>query len=240
MRGLNLKPSRVFQTASLLLESQSISQAPPWFKTIGSIPPGEIMTRTQPVQHRDSNRKSRTRKPSKMFKPQLIEYEEDRLRREFYRDHPWELARPRIVLENDGKDAQRCDWSRIQQPGRPLTGESVIQRQLWLLNNVPGMSNAQAYDVARREFYALRHEEEVERRIAREEASWTGAYFGKSAIDVGMELEDKTYESWKAWATREAEAIDLQRNAAYTGLGTGSEEEEVETEVDAAEEPALP
>jgi small subunit ribosomal protein S23 len=102
------------------------------------------------------------------------------------------------------------------------------------------MGNAQAYDVARREFYALRHEEEVERRIAREEASWTGAYFGKSAIDVGMELEDKTYESWKAWATREAEAIDLQRNAAYTGLGTGSEEEEVETEVDAAEEPALP
>jgi small subunit ribosomal protein S23 len=102
------------------------------------------------------------------------------------------------------------------------------------------MGNAQAYDVARREFYALRHEEEVERRIAREEASWTGAYFGKSVIDVGMELEDKTYESWKAWATREAEAIDLQRNAAYTGLGTGSEEEEVETEVDAAEEPALP
>jgi small subunit ribosomal protein S23 len=102
------------------------------------------------------------------------------------------------------------------------------------------MGNAQAYDVARREFYALRHEEEVERRIAREEASWTGAYFGKSAIDVGMELEDKTYESWKAWATREAEAIDLQRNAAYTGLGAGSEEEEVETEVDAAEEPALP
>jgi small subunit ribosomal protein S23 len=97
------------------------------------------------------------------------------------------------------------------------------------------MSNAQAYDVARREFYALRHEEEVERRIAREEASWTGAYFGKSAIDVGMELEDKTYESWKAWATREAEAIDLQRNAAYTGLGTGSEEKELETEVDAAE-----
>ena len=105
---------------------------------------------------------------------------------------------------------------------------------------MPGISNAQAYDVARREFYALRHEEEVERRIAREEASWTGAYFGKSAIEVGMELEDKTYESWKAWATREAEAIDLQRNAAYTGLGTGSEEKELETEVDAAEEPALP
>lgn len=58
-----------------------------------------------------------------MFKPQTIEYEEDQLRREFYSDHPWELARPRIVLENDGRDSQRCDWSRIQQLGRPLNGE---------------------------------------------------------------------------------------------------------------------
>jgi hypothetical protein len=123
MRGLNLKPSRVYQTASLLLETQSISQPPPWFNTIRAVPPGEIMTRTQPVQHRAVNPKMRIRKPSKMFKPQLIEYDEDRLRRTFYSDHPWELARPRIVLENDGKDGQRCDWSHIQQPGRPLNGE---------------------------------------------------------------------------------------------------------------------
>ena len=103
---------------------------------------------------------------------------------------------------------------------------------------MPDISNAQAYDVARKEFYALRHEEEVERRVAREEASWTGAYFGKSALEVGMELEDKTYEAWKAWATREAEAIDLQRNAAYTGLGTANEAEDLEVEVDASQEPA--
>jgi small subunit ribosomal protein S23 len=58
-----------------------------------------------------------------MFKPQPIEYEEDVLRKEFYNDHPWELARPRIVLEDDGKDGQRVDWSRLQQRGRPLNGE---------------------------------------------------------------------------------------------------------------------
>jgi small subunit ribosomal protein S23 len=75
------------------------------------------------VQHQDSIRKSRTRKPSKMFRPQPIEYEEDRLRKEFYSDHPWELARPRVVLENDGKDGQRYDWSSIQQRGKPLDGE---------------------------------------------------------------------------------------------------------------------
>jgi small subunit ribosomal protein S23 len=81
----------------------------------------------------------------------------------------------------------------------------VVQRQLWLINNV-GMDSNVAYDKARKEFYALRHEEEVERRVAREEASYVGAYFGKSVLDVSMELEDKTYERWKEWATLEVAA----------------------------------
>lgn len=101
---------------------------------------------------------------------------------------------------------------------------SVVQRQLWLLNNVPDMGINQAYDIARKEFYALRHEEEVERRVQKEEALWNGAYFGKGVLEIGMELEDKTYESWKDWATKEVEAIGRQRDAAYTGIGTGEDE----------------
>ncbi|CAL3967507.1 hypothetical protein PZA11_003790 [Diplocarpon coronariae] len=226
MRGLNLKPSRVYQTASQLLETESIIQPPPWFKSIGSIPPTEILTRTQPAQHREVNRRSKIRKPSKMFMPQPIVYEEDKLRLEFFGDHPWELARPRVVLENDGKDSQRYDWSRIQQPGKQLNGESVVQRQLWLVKN-EGKTSAQAYDIARKEFYALRHEEEVERRVQREEALWTGAYFGKGALEVGAELEDKSYESWKAWASKEVEAMNTQRDAAYTGVDKDAEGSEV-------------
>ncbi|KAM0155911.1 hypothetical protein ACHAPG_005598 [Botrytis cinerea] len=220
MRGLNLKPSRVYQTASALLASESISQAPPWYKTIGSVPPSEILTRTQPVQHRGSNGRPRTKKASKLFKPQTIVYEEDRIRQEFFRDHPWELARPRVVLEDDGRDGQRCDWSRISQPGRPLTGES------------------EAYDIARKEFYALRQEEEIERRIAREEAEYVGAYFHKGALEVGMELEDKSYEDWKAWATKEVEAANLQQQGAYTGVGTESEDAALLDDAEAVEEPA--
>ena len=58
-----------------------------------------------------------------MFQPMKIEYPEDKLREEFFGDHPWELARPRIVLEDDGKDYQNQDWSRIEQPGKQLDGE---------------------------------------------------------------------------------------------------------------------
>jgi small subunit ribosomal protein S23 len=124
MGRFNLKPSRVYQTATQVLESkQTILKTPPWYTTIGSFPPGEILTRPQSVQHRDVKQKIRAKKPSKMFKPQPITYEEDQLRKDFYGDHPWELARPRIILEQDGKDGQRCDWSKMQQRGRPLNAE---------------------------------------------------------------------------------------------------------------------
>lgn len=80
---------------------------------------------------------------------------------------------------------------------------SVVQRQLWLMDN--GMPKAEAYDMARREFYALRQQEEVERRIAKEEAQFVGAYFGKTRLEIGHELEAKQFEDWKSWALTEIE-----------------------------------
>lgn len=95
---------------------------------------------------------------------------------------------------------------------------SVVQRQLWLLHDDPEMTRAEAYDHARKEFYDLRLQEDIERRIAKEEAISTGAYFGPSMLDIGMQLEDKEYEKWKVWAEREVE-LQEQRNAAmYTGV----------------------
>jgi small subunit ribosomal protein S23 len=127
MGRYNFRPSRVYQTATLAIESQSSSikaYPPPWYKTIGSIPPGEILTRVPPVG--DETQNCRIRKPSKMFMPQQLTYEEDKLRQTFYGDHPWELARPRIIVEQDGKDGQKCDWSRLSQPGRQLNAERYL------------------------------------------------------------------------------------------------------------------
>ena len=82
-----------------------------------------------------------------------LNYEEDRLRWEYFNDHPWELARPRVVLEDDGRDGEKWDWGveldvglhrprggqgpdeygrtdrvweevRTSQAGRPLNGEA--------------------------------------------------------------------------------------------------------------------
>jgi small subunit ribosomal protein S23 len=102
---------------------------------------------------------------------------------------------------------------------------SVVQRQLWLMHNVTGMTREEAYNIARQEFYAARHEEDVERMVAKEEALSTGAYFGKTRLEVGMELEDKAYESWKKWATKEIEVIEQQKQAGFTGTVTKADDE---------------
>ena len=87
----------------------------------GSLPLPE--TREEVKTHR--TRGSRTKR-SKLFQPMEMRYEEDELRQRFYKDHPWELARPRIVLENDGRDAERLDWGtgiQQHQRGKKLDGE---------------------------------------------------------------------------------------------------------------------
>lgn len=154
--------------------------------------------------------------------PQEIVYPEDRLRARFFKDHPWELARPRVLVEDSGEDAKYYNWATgLRQPGKPVDGErlvyvipgcgrdtwadvkdSVVQRQMWLMENGQ-MSETDAYDKARREFYAIRMEEDIERRIAKEEALHVGAYFGKGALEVSFELEQKQMDKWKEDAAAE-------------------------------------
>lgn len=80
------------------------------------------------------------------------------------------------------------------------------------------MTRLQAYDQARKEFYDLRLQQDVQRRVAKEEALATGAYFGKSVNEIGMDLEDAEYEKWKVWAVKEAAAINQKKAAMYTGF----------------------
>lgn len=111
----------------------------------------------------------------------------------------------------------------------------MVQRQLWLLNNVPDMTKSAAYDIARREFYKIRLQEDIERRVAAEEAEATGANFGLSYLDIGMELENQQYEKWKAWAKTEALVFD-QRSVSLSGAPEIASETEPEADPFAAEE----
>ena len=87
---------------------------------------------------------------------------------------------------------------------------------MWLIKHQK-LSKASAYDQARREFYHHRHLAEIRTRIAKEEAMHVGAYFGKGPIEVGMELEDKAWENWKAWANQQIEEEQSMRAQMFSG-----------------------
>lgn len=123
MGRYDFRPLRVHQTATQLLQANRGSSPPPWYNVVSNVPPAEALVRTQPLPHAQRSRRNQIKKASKLFQPQQITYDEDRLRKDFFGDHPWELARPRMVIEDDGRDSYKTDWSLIQQPEKGLSGE---------------------------------------------------------------------------------------------------------------------
>lgn len=101
---------------------------------------------------------------------------------------------------------------------------------------VKELERAEAYDTVRHEFYRLRQEEEIEKRVAQEEAKHVGAYFGQTRIDVAHTLEDREFENWKIWAGKETERQEQSRNSEIEDFGLGEEAEEVVQDEDAEPE----
>lgn len=119
MGRYHLAPLRVRSTAKALFDAKRTTELPQWYDVVGNIPTSETLAR--PVLR--APRVKGAKKASKLFKPLPIVYPEDQLRSDFFGDHPWELARPRLVIEDSGNDAKGYDWSKIQQKGKQLDGE---------------------------------------------------------------------------------------------------------------------
>jgi Mitochondrial ribosomal protein S25 len=80
------------------------------------------------------------------------------------------------------------------------------------------------YDQARKEFYQLRLEQDVERQVEKEEALHYGAYFDGSEIERSLEKEDEAWEDWKTWAYGEIEN-DRHKAAGANAVGVPSLED---------------
>ncbi|KAF2672627.1 hypothetical protein BT63DRAFT_382517 [Microthyrium microscopicum] len=232
----DFRPVQVLRAANQLLETKAMRIPPPWHKIMHDVPPSESVVR--PVKRFANLNSKRSRKSRRMFQPLEITYPEDKLRTTFFNDHPWELARPKVVLEDDGNDSKNWDWSRIEQPGKTLDGESVVRRQMWLIEHfVPGPGDEhldsetisqRAYDQARKEFYQLRLREDVEREVAKEETVHLGTredklfawnHIGESLNDRSLKAEDDAFEEWREWATTDMEEEAANRSSLYSGAG---------------------
>ncbi|KAI8064242.1 mitochondrial ribosomal protein S25 [Gongronella butleri] len=187
-------PSGLARHVSNLMKGNLVKEAPVWLPVLQQVPPGPSIIRTRPASDnnitaqtaaeqaytsqqlqqqqqqvaRSSIRHKQKNLRTKPPRPRAIVYPEDRLRRQFYKDHPFELSRPKVLVESDsGKN--RTDFSQLILPGMRLyeiDGEAVIKYQLHLMTN-ENMTERQAYAKATSEFYELRAQQEQEEREAR-------------------------------------------------------------------------
>lgn len=142
----------------------------------------------------------RAQKNNAAFKIPKLEFLEDELRNVFYHQHPWELSRPKTLVENSGDDNRDCDWSRMLQLSKPLDGELVVQRTLWhltssALTSAP-LELSEAYDKARFEFYQLRMRDEMNSAVLREESAMYGAVQPATHAERGIAVEQKFIDEW--------------------------------------------
>jgi small subunit ribosomal protein S23 len=106
-------PKQLHNHVSQLLTGGIIKTLPAWYSAMKNFPPGQSLLRS-PLQFREKDlsdhnlrlrriKKSHSQKhmKTKNPRPQKICYMLDSLRRDFYRDHPYELLRPQILIEQD-------------------------------------------------------------------------------------------------------------------------------------------
>ncbi|SCW01951.1 LAFE_0E10858g1_1 [Lachancea fermentati] len=251
----------VFERTSSYLKAGLLTKTPAWYDVVASVPPSKSFVREPrlinpstkrntsflPEFNQELNKRNETFKTrantldkkvatNSIYSAPKLTYAEDKLRELFYKQHPWELSRPKVLVENTGNESY--DWSTIQQLGKPLDGESVVQRTLYLMKAKKHESLLAAYDQARFEFYRLRIQQEIEDQVAQEEAEMFGSVFGPSAIEYGLEKEQKVIEVWKRKAIEQSELISA-RNSNPSESWSSSQSKTTEGPADSVDDEVL-
>jgi small subunit ribosomal protein S23 len=213
----------VLERTSHYLKVGVLRQKPAWFDIVGAHPPHVDLTKkakvietqaqkqdpSQSLFHRDdisgihktrSSAQDRSQKNNSISRIPKLEFLEDQLRDVFYHQHPWEFSRPKTLIESSGEDNKKCNWSTMLQFNKPLDGESVVQRTIWLLEESKTKGEEltlfEAYDMSRFEFYRLRMQEEMNSTVSKEESSMYGAVYPSTHMEWGLKQEQTHIDSW--------------------------------------------
>lgn len=115
------------------MRADFIKQEPVWYKAVLSYPPLPLPPKAPPSRtdydrlppKRDSATTSKANAHSP--RPLPVYYLEDDIRRQFFRDHPFEAFRPTTLVEGAGiadpHPIQGEAWTRLRQRGRNPTPE---------------------------------------------------------------------------------------------------------------------
>lgn len=230
---IQTRATNVLERTSHYLKVGVLQNKPAWFDVVGAHPPAIDLTKRarstnlhdpQIEQGSVKTRLSsfdRQNKHHDVHKIPKLQYLEDELRDVFYHQHPWEFSRPKTLVETSG-DNTKGDWLRMVQLTKPLDGELVVQRTIWLAKNTE-LSLTEAYDKARFEFYQLRMQEEMKLTVAREELTMFGAVYPITNTQWGLEQEQEYIDAWTEVASNKTKVL----------LANKSQAQEVTQEVEA-------
>jgi len=139
--------SQVHKQVSRLTRAGFIKTPPLWYEAVLEhpplpLPPRELPSRTSydssssPLsKNQDSastaTATATTTKKTQGFRPLPITYVEDDIRRQFFRDHPFEAFRPRTLTEAGAIENEHpisgLIWTRLNQRGRNPSPEEYVQ-----------------------------------------------------------------------------------------------------------------
>ncbi|KAH3665979.1 hypothetical protein OGAPHI_004168 [Ogataea philodendri] len=224
----------VLKRTSDFLQSGLVSEQPAWYKPVAYHPPQRMENKVVRPEKFDGLRKLRvptrngdlykTRlRPAdfkySLIKPQQLKFFEDKIRNVFYKQHPWELADPKSLIENEHTiDNKNQDWSRMKQLTKKLDGESVVQRTMYIIKN-ENLTLTEAYEKAKFEYYRLKIENETEMNVVREEHEMYGAVYQKSLLEQGFDKETEFIQKWKVRALDETKIVEAKSSNQISELG---------------------
>lgn len=125
--------SQVHRQAARLLRSKYLKEEPAWYQAVLAYPPIPLPSRAPPSRsafdlppqrvHERASKNKRYGTPQ----PLPVHYLEDDVRRQFFKDHPFEAFRPVSLVEGGGVADEHPiigkEWTRLRQRGRNPSAE---------------------------------------------------------------------------------------------------------------------
>lgn len=122
--------NQVHQQVSRLMRANYLKKEPAWYQAVLQYPPLPLPPKAPPSRTEYDHKPleplivpGQAVKLKKLGpKPLPVQYIEDDVRRQFFRDHPFEAFRPRTLVEGAGIEPSHSvwgkSWTRLRQRGR--------------------------------------------------------------------------------------------------------------------------
>ncbi|CCM04204.1 uncharacterized protein FIBRA_06370 [Fibroporia radiculosa] len=212
--------SQVHKQASRLLREGYLKKEPAWYQAVLSYPPLPLPPKAPPARSQydlpptPSSPASFTKSISQKARnrPAPVHYAEDTIRRQFFRDHPFEAFRATTLVEGAGiqeeHPIQGKEWTRLIQRGRNPMPEDAVRFAV-NLHFSHGQPLTKAYLSAVSQFRSLRSEQQFASKFALLEAQHYGIEFGPSQVEIAFRKEEEALDSWA-----KSDEINAGENAA--------------------------